>query len=261
MKNFLSGVIIVFLSIYCSVSIAIINGKLVPPSSPVAQSTVLLYLNGSSCSGAIIGPDLILTAAHCVYDLLEESIESQKNFKVIFGNYEPDKELPPIRSVVAVELADYNPAAKEIDNLSDIAILKIDGHIATGFRPVRILDGTSYNKGGIRNIIAGYGNLYPINDPLEPNSRILRQYNYTVSSETSSTGMLIYNRERGGMAAGDSGGPAFVDINGELFLVGVASGYYLRNSSPDEKFPIYESVPRFADWIRQAAKKLNSELP
>jgi hypothetical protein len=46
-----------------------------------------------------------------------------------------------------------------------------------------------------------------------------------------------------GELGGDSGGPAFVMIQGEPYVAGIASGY------DDLGYATYENVPNDADWI------------
>ena len=56
----------------------------------------------------------------------------------------------------------------------------------------------------------------------------------------------------GGMAAGDSGGPAFLFTQGAIYVVGVASGYY----GSDDTVPSYENVATHAGWINSSVRAL-----
>ena len=65
-----------------------------------------------------------------------------------------------------------------------------------------------------------------------------------------------YQNAVGGMAGGDSGGPAFTILEGKPFLIGVASGYRFEDERPS-----YENVPAHADWLSQAASDMVASMP
>ena len=73
-----------------------------------------------------------------------------------------------------------------------------------------------------------------------------------------------------GAKRGDSGGPAYVYLNGNLVLAGICSGSYLSDefevrdpAKPQSEFgnqDAYEFLPSYKEWLIQTAKKFSADL-
>jgi hypothetical protein len=128
-------------------------------------------------------------------------------------------------------------------------------------------------------VIAGFGRTLGDDDPNEPKSRILRSFRTLVNSVADPDGSQMIQLFRSedlpwlieifkagdektkqtiksaGEQSGDSGGPAYVTVNGEHFVAGVASGY------DNDGFPEYENAANHLNWIREASKELGASAP
>jgi hypothetical protein len=54
------------------------------------------------------------------------------------------------------------------------------------------------------------------------------------------------------MAAGDSGGPAYMTLENKTYIIGIASGY----KDPDGEIASYENIPTHSKWIKNVIKSL-----
>jgi secreted trypsin-like serine protease len=63
---------------------------------------------------------------------------------------------------------------------------------------------------------------------------------------------------------GDSGGPAYLSVNGDLYLAGVISRLTRRTAADKELCSggcIYTRIDRFEDWIRRKAGEKGGHMP
>lgn len=218
----------------------IVGGGPVTPqdAGPEKISTVGL----AYCTGTIIARDLILTAAHCYEDAVQGGY-------VLFGlKFDYNAEL--------IEIAGHtvNPAYSGPNN--DVAILKLAEDIPAGYAPVKLLPVTLPVSPGDVVRQAGYGT-----DNEDPRFGTLRTVDSRIVESVyvgeSSVGTLEVRNGSTAGCDGDSGGPLYVQKNGEWFTAGVlataSSNFVTKECIGGNN---YASVIQNYDVILEMARQL-----
>ncbi|MCO5141550.1 MAG: trypsin-like serine protease [Oligoflexia bacterium] len=255
-------------------SMALINGKLAEPQSYASQSTVMVLqkhfrkTGRGQCTGTLIAPTLVLTAAHCVVDFSTGNDHPASDLTIYFGNYDGENWVEHLarQGRNLVRHKDYIIKGQEISptkKVHDIALIRLNAAAPTEFKPAPMLLNLEELSTEHELLLAGYGNIFFMGDKREPRSRILRTFETSVKTAVHPiSGQMEYARPEvirtiedyqkyiGGMAGGDSGGPAYAVIKGTAYVVGIASGYRYNEQ------PFYESVPAHKDWIEENSRKL-----
>ncbi|WP_373998066.1 trypsin-like serine protease [Bdellovibrio bacteriovorus] len=267
---------------------AIMGGSMVAENAAIASGIVGIYdtQDNSICTGSLISENLVLTAAHC-------ATSKPSKLKIVFGVdidatmsiREPDVQQELTRTVSAIQVhSSYKPEEQEEKETDwgDIAILKFPGKLPAGYKPVALLQDDSILKKGFVVTLAGYGvshiDLEPIDarkvrdigeaieygevicdDNLKNCLKVdmsgdgeLRQTTAPVSFLTETEVFLDESKGRG-TCSGDSGGPAYVQKNGQYFLFGITS----RGSQLCDSVGVYTNTVYYNNWIRETALKLS----
>jgi secreted trypsin-like serine protease len=117
------------LGLYSLPSQAIIGGQLVPESAELAKHTVAIYAtsNASTCTGTLIAPDIVVTAAHCL-------IRPKDDLTVIFGTDSVTALQDPThtRKVIGTKIS---PEFSQSE-YGDLGLIKLASAAPEGFTPV-----------------------------------------------------------------------------------------------------------------------------
>ncbi|MFE9747260.1 S1 family peptidase [Saccharothrix saharensis] len=193
------------------------------------------------CSGTLVAPNVVLTAAHCVGQGCGK--------RVFFGD---DVEFPDEGEVVGVRSAVVAPQYASSTGFGDIAVLVLDESVDVAprkiARPGALDDATFVRVAGYGNTDVqgkrGYGIRRQVDVPLAGTSE---EYGADFATEFVA-GAPFLDLDS---CSGDSGGPAYVSVDGEWLLAGATSraigGKRVRRCGDGG---VYTRVCEYEDWIR-----------
>lgn len=203
---------------------AVDGGSLARSSDRLARSTVGLGtireggqgLGLTRCSGVLVGPDLVLTAAHCVQN------DPLAALVVFYGGSRPVAPFYQVESITRFGVAEGDVPDEFLARLQqlslDTAVLKLAAP-AHGRMPLRLASAgrsplpSRLRLAGIGLSGEGAGTLKTVR---------LRPVLFT------STGLTIARAEGARICSGDSGGPVVADTKQGPVLWGVASAVLTR---------------------------------
>lgn len=246
---------------------SIVRGR--PVSSAETWGTVgfLLSYDGRYwvCSGTLIAPDLIVTAAHCLQDELTGS--PPETLDVIAGAFDIDAATAEQTYVVDRVVAHpdvrlYGATSSDPTGLGarhDIALVRTTEPITqvsvVPILPKEELDNVMLS--GAKLTIAGYGRRYV--DAFGASSEDGLHYVGELSfARRTDYEFLAGGSSEADTCPGDSGGPVYVNYAGKVWVVGATSRG--RDDFPNidcGEGGIYTLVSAYTDWIEQTAADPN----
>ena len=203
----------------------------------VAKSTVSLNNAGgeSFCSGTLISPTVVVTAAHCV-----STLQSNMPIFIAFGlnvrGQRVDAALSRAISAVVVH-PDYRPIDappfSPLYQINDVALIKLSTPAPESFAAVPIASEDWALRRDPEVEIAGYGLTKDFidengNSVTSSDTGILRRAKGTLADSerwAARTGLVVFSgTNKSNSCRGDSGGPMFGSNNIKLLLIGATMG-------------------------------------
>jgi hypothetical protein len=241
-------------SIFPSTALAIVLGQSVGPDEPAAAWTVMVQGEaGRLCSGALIAPTLVLTAAHCVHGQARITIElaqpDGRNLNApavqfaIHPSFQPQQQ-PRFQPGADLAIVLLGQPVRDIDQTLEIEpnptpvgqTLTIFGFGASQDRDVasaRVLRSARQEHVGVYRHSSGATAQFaqdPISKAQEPGS---------------------------GACGGDSGGPVIFGRPEKRSLVGIIT--WSAGATPETRcggYTAFVPLSRHAEWVQQTARRL-----
>ena len=217
----------------------IIGGQIdtADPSVVAVYAAVPGAQKGGLCTGEVVAPTVVLTAAHCT---LADEIGKGAVWHVIPGGSIKDV---PKDQWLEVSKVDHDPAFSMQNPAAghDIGVIVLKSPTRLTPFPVNTTPLTASLVGQQVRLV-GYG----LDNPFQQTGAGIKRQ-VTVPIDNIDDKVIETGRFLQGSCNGDSGGPAFMTINGRETIVGVTSyglpyclyhGYYTR-------------VDLYSDWLRQ----------
>ena len=216
----------------------------------------------------MIAPSVLVTAAHCLYDL--QGLPQASTVKAFIGNIGLKSEAETMYTGVDyISSPQYNPTKRQ-DYFGDIALIKLDRNCTE--TPIPLSEGSSLQN-GIELTVAGWG--YNQNAKLPPGLHwttvpyISRsKFNAWMKGYTKEYGWLEafvlekdhitagLDKNGADTCAGDSGGPLVRLDHGMGSLIGVTSYGLTRECGSKNNVGMYTDIEFWADWIQTELEKL-----
>ncbi|MDP3689883.1 trypsin-like serine protease [Bradyrhizobium sp.] len=233
---------------------AIVGGG-APSADGVGRSVVTIVgSRGNFCTGALIAPRVVLTAAHCV--------QPGATYKIV--EYGADRQ-PLLQDVKTVAIHPrFNMQAMTAHRATaDVAMLRLDAPLkgktasAVGAPQIPIVVGSRFTIAGIGVTMRGDGR----------SGGIIRVAGLIATGKPGTLQIRLVDpvgrgtRDGLGACTGDSGGPVFEDRQGGPVIVGVVSWSTGPNGSAGcGGMTGVTPLTLYRDWILQTARQWGSAL-
>lgn len=242
------------LAIWPATASAMVGGAQ-PATGPFASVVVTIVgSRGNVCSGAAIGRDLVLTAAHCV--------RPGAQYKIVDTDTQP----PRLLDIASVEIHprfSYDAFANHRAT-ADVALVRVTGALPASRQALPIGVPAVPIRGGAPFIVAGSGITTPNGSDAGGPVRAAR---LVTTGQPGNLQIRLIDPAGGGQRAGlgactgDSGGPAFEEQGGRTVIVGVISWTTGPNLTAGcGGMTGITPLSLYRDWIVQTARRLGVSL-
>lgn len=212
-----------------------------------AHHTVLIIYPRPSgymdiCTGAIISSHEILTAAHCVTEIYDSQQQKKlitldpSRMRISFllsldGNVDATR----IRKVTSLKTHPKwktQLLSRATTQMYDLAVLTFEGDLPAEYSPAELVNDEDFLIKGMQVHQYGFGSTGESNETLQNKQlKTVQSYIEKTPAQPTSLEVQVAAVGRRGTCTGDSGGPAFIQIQTEtgpkLYLWGILSqGHY-----------------------------------
>ncbi len=241
-------------SLIASPAFAIVGGGSAAADSAAHSVVTVVGSRGNSCTGALIAPDLVLTAAHCVLP--------GATYKVVDYSARPAR-LLDTRNVAAHPSFNLQTLLSHRAT-ADVALLQLAARAPSGTAPastgvpqIPIEVGSPFTVVGMGVSIRGDGR----------SGGVIRAAGLVATGKPGTLQIRLVDALTQGMrnglgaCTGDSGAPVFEEQRGKTVIVGIVSwSTGANNSAGCGGLTGVTPLTLYRDWILQTARAWGSSL-
>ena len=226
-----------------------------PATGDDFHSTVAIVGDfGLFCSGTLVAPTVVITAAHCMLEQGTLDPISVDDIEVAYGsssvNSTPSGNRVPVSSFSTQGYNECSGPGAGLCEANDIAVLILSEPI-TDFPSAPVLpaaDIADLLTPGTPVVISGYGQT-----SLMPGTAGILNIATTDVAQVSATELLVGAPAAPDTCLGDSGGPVYLESDGEFYLVGVTSRGRVDSVVECGDGGIYTLAPAYTAFIETSS--------